>query len=297
MVERERDEGEAMAVYGPWHEGGAPAAGGGGGDGAVEVEVVVVTAAGENGEGERDSVERDGQEERKENDDEEEAEKKDDEDEEGLEEWSEIRLATAELSPISHGKLSSSSSPPTLPFLSISLLLLQVLDKIGPTMAVLRLDVQRNIERLQELYLLDPSKYSTLTAMVEKEADEGTARKADSCARAIVWLTRSMDFTIALLQRLEEEEGSDQQSLAQLVEAAYKVSLKPWHGWIASAASKIAMKLIPERKIFVGWLVGKDPSRSVLKDEIERLVPLLQPFLVDIHDMLAKFRLDRLKST
>jgi hypothetical protein len=133
--------------------------------------------------------------------------------------------------------------------------------------------------------------------MVEKEADEGTARKADSCARAIVWLTRSMDFTIALLQRLEEEEGSDEQSLAQLVEAAYKVSLKPWHGWIASAASKIAMKLIPERKIFVGWLVGKDPSRSVLKDEIERLLPLLQPFLDDIHDMLAKFRLDRLKST
>jgi len=42
-----------------------------------------------------------------------------------------------------------------------------------------------------------------------------------------------MDFTIALLQRLDEEEGSDQESLAQLVEAAYKVSQKPWHGWIA----------------------------------------------------------------
>jgi hypothetical protein len=50
----------------------------------------------------------------------------------------------------------------------------------------------------------------------------------------------------------------------------------------------ITRKLIPERKIFVGWLVGKDPSCSVLKDEIERLVPLLQPFLVDIYDMLGK---------
>ncbi|KAM0886237.1 hypothetical protein ACQ4PT_029828 [Festuca glaucescens] len=285
MVERERDEGEGMAVYGPLHEGGD--------DAAVEGEAVVVAAAGENGQGERgDEIERDGEEERKENDDEEaEKEKK-----EEVEEWSEIRLAIAELSPISHGKMSS--PPPTLPFLGISLLLLQVLDKIGPTMAVLRLDVQRNIERLQELYLLDPSKYSTLTAMVEKEADEGTARKAHSCARAVLWLTRSMDFTVALLQRLEDDEGSEEhQSLAQLVEAAYKVSLKPWHGWIASAASKIAMKLIPERKIFVSWIAGKDPSRSVLKDEIERLVPLLQPFLVDIHDMLAKFRLDRLKST
>jgi hypothetical protein len=47
------------------------------------------------------------------------------------------------------------------------------------------------------------------------------------------------------------------------------------------------MKLIPERKIFVSWIVGKDPSHSVMKDEIERLVPLLQPFLLDIHDMLV----------
>jgi hypothetical protein len=48
---------------------------------------------------------------------------------------------------------------------------------------------------------------------------------------------RSMDFTIALLQRLEEDP--DQQSLVQLVEAAYEVSLKPWHGWISSAACKV----------------------------------------------------------
>lgn len=288
MVDRERDEGEAMAVNGPRHEVAAATAD----EAVVEAETEAEAAAGEKADGERDDGERDGGEDLKEKEEEEVEKKKDEED---LEEWSVIRLAIAELSPISHGKLSS--SPPTLLFLSLSLLLLQVLDKIGPTMAVLRLDVQRNIERLQELYLLDPSKYSTLTAMVEKEADEGTARKADSCARAILWLTRSMDFTIALLQRLEDDEGSDQQTLAQVVEAAYKVSLKPWHGWIASAASKIAMKLIPERKIFVGWLVGKDPNYSVLKDEIERLVPLLQPFLADIHDMLAKFRLDRLKST
>ncbi|XP_037485699.1 glycolipid transfer protein 3-like [Triticum dicoccoides] len=283
MVEREKDEGEAMAVNGPGKEEG-------------EAEAAAAPAAtGEKGEGERNDGERDEGEERKE---EEEAEEKKDKVE--PEEWSEIRLAIAELSPISRrgGKLCS--SPPTLPFLGLSHLLLRLLNKIGPTMAVLRLDVQRNIERLQELYLQDPSKYSTLTAMVEKEADDGTVRKADSCARAILWLTRSMDFTVALLQRLEEEEkeeGSDQQSLAQLVEAAYMVSLKPWHGWISSAACKIALKLIPERAIFVGWLMGENQSYSLLKVEIEKLVQLLQPFLDDIHSMLAKFRLDRLKST
>ncbi|KAM3387134.1 hypothetical protein ACQJBY_010168 [Aegilops geniculata] len=286
MVERERDEGEAMAVNGPRQEGGEE---------EEAAAAAVPAATGEKGEGERGDTEREDGEERK---DEEEAEEKKDKVE--LEEWSELRLAIAELSPISRrcGKLCS--SPPTLPFLGLSHLLLRLLDKIGPTMAVLRLDVQRNIERLQELYLQDPSKYSTLTAMVEKEADDGTVRKADSCSRAILWLTRSMDFTVALLQRLEEEEeeeGSDQQSLAQLVEAAYKVSLKPWHGWISSAACKIALKLIPERAIFIGWLMGENQSYSLLKVEIEKLVQLLQPFLDDIHAMLAKFKLDRLKST
>ena len=46
------------------------------------------------------------------------------------------------------------------------------------------------LQRLQELYLMDPAKYSTLTEIVEKEVKEGTARKVDSCARAVLWLAR-----------------------------------------------------------------------------------------------------------
>ncbi|WVZ85740.1 hypothetical protein U9M48_032629 [Paspalum notatum var. saurae] len=280
MVERERgDEGEAKGLSG---EPLQPPEG-------AEVPAKAAAAEGERDERERgrEGEERDG----------------DGKAEEG--EWSEIRLAIEELSPAAplrpggggggDGK-PAASSPPTLRFLALAHLLLRVLDKIGPTMAVLRLDVQRNIERLQELYLLDPSKYATLTEIVEKEVKEGTARKVDSCARAVLWLTRSMDFTIALLQRLEG--GSDQPSLAQLTEAAYTATLKPWHGWIASAAYKIAMKLIPERKIFIGMLVaGMDHDSSALKEEIEKLASLLQPLLDDIHAMMAKFRLDRLKST
>lgn len=111
MVERERDEGEAMAVNGSPQEGEAEAAA-----------AVAPAATGEKGEGDRDDGEREDGEERKE---EEEVEEKKDKVE--LEEWSEIRLAIAELSPISRrgGKLCS--SPPTLPFLGLSHLLLRLL--------------------------------------------------------------------------------------------------------------------------------------------------------------------------
>lgn len=279
MVERERDEGEAAAR--------------------------ALTSSGppQQEEARAEDGERDDEEEG----DEPEEEKIDHGDDGGVAEWSEIRLAIVELSPppgrLKHGGggdgdgKAAASSLPTLSFLALSHLLLRVLDKIGPTMAVLRLDVQRNIERLQELYLLDPAKYSTLFGVVEKEVKEGTARKVDSCARAVLWLARSMDFTIALLQSLEEDSGEHQRSLAELVEAAYEVSLKPWHGWISSAACKIALKLIPERKVFISLLLGMGQDCSDLNDEIRRLALLLRPLLDDIHSMMAKFRLDRLKST
>jgi len=166
MVERERGEGEARALAsGPGQQQQQ--------EGAAE--------------GER--VEKEGD------------EREEDRDDEAME-WSEIRLAIEELSPAAHLKRSdgdgkaAASSLPTLRFLALSHLLVRVLDKIGPTMAVLRLDVQRNIERLQELYLLDPATYSTLTGIVEKEVKEGTARKVDSCARAILWLARGWRRTL-----------------------------------------------------------------------------------------------------
>jgi hypothetical protein len=61
-----------------------------------------------------------------------------------------------------------------------------------------------------------------------------------------------MDFTAALLQRLEEDSAQQQQqSLAQLVEAAYEATLKPWHGWISSAACKVRATT-PPRILFCG---------------------------------------------
>ncbi|EEC77325.1 hypothetical protein OsI_15997 [Oryza sativa Indica Group] len=276
VVETEtgRDESEAAAATASAMDDGPCGESEGGGDAAAK-------AVGAKDAGEGDEPKEEEEDGRDREEEEEEAAKRG---------WSEIRLAIEELSAVDVERRGGkppppSPPPPTLTFLALSHLLLQVLDKIGPTMAVLRLDVQRNIERLQELYLLDPSKYYNLEEILEKEVDEGTARKVDSCARAILWLTRSMDFTIALLQRLEED--SDQKCFAQLVESAYMVTLKPWHGWISSAAYKIAMKLIPDRKMFINLLVGKCQDCAALKEEIRKLAKLLKPFLDDIHAMMV----------
>ncbi|XP_062098900.1 glycolipid transfer protein 3-like [Humulus lupulus] len=187
---------------------------------------------------------------------------------------------------------------PTKPFLSLcSILVLQVLDKIGPTMAVLRQDVHQNIQRLEKLHESDPSLYSNVVEMVKKEVTQGVAKKGASCCKALVWLTRSLDFTVTLLEKLSSSNDSGEMSMEQAVEEAYNVTLKPWHRWISSAAFKVALKLVPDHQYFISLILAKDENYATLKEEMQTLILLLVPFLAQIHSILRFYGLDRLKST
>nr|GMD85190.1 glycolipid transfer protein 3-like [Ipomoea batatas]GME04721.1 glycolipid transfer protein 3-like [Ipomoea batatas] len=185
---------------------------------------------------------------------------------------------------------------PTKPFLSICNCLLQVLDKIGPTMFVLRQDVHQNIQRLEKLHDSDPSLYSNMVEILKKERNEGSAKKGPSCSKALVWLTRSLDFTSALLQLLVEDL---EKNMEEAVEESYNITLKPWHGWISSAAYGIAVKLVPDSTSLMRILMSKQENNSNdnLNKEIRTLVSLLVPVLQEIHNVLETYGLNRLKAT
>ncbi|XP_009606301.1 glycolipid transfer protein 3 [Nicotiana tomentosiformis] len=183
---------------------------------------------------------------------------------------------------------------PTLPFLSISTLVLQVLDKIGPTMTVLRQDIYQNIQRLEKIHDSDPSLYSNIVEILKKEVNEGKERKGPSCSKAVLWLTRSLDFTLALLQLLVEDL---ERNMEQAVQESYTKTLKPWHGWISSAAFKVALKLVPDSKGLITILMGKNKSNDDFKKEMRTLISLLAPLLKEIHNVLGAYGLDTLKST
>lgn len=161
-------------------------------------------------------------------------------------------------------------------------------------MAVLRQDINQNIQRLEMLCNSDPSIYSNLVEILKKEADEGNARKGASCSKAFVWLARSLDFTGALLQRLVADPG---QKMEQLVEESYSITLKPWHGWISTAAYKVSLKLLPDNKTFINLLMPKDETYDNLNEHVQTFISLLVPFLEEIHSILILYGLDRLKST
>ncbi|XP_044374870.1 glycolipid transfer protein 2-like [Triticum aestivum] len=130
----------------------------------------------------------------------------------------------------------------TMDLLCVSKHFLHVLDVIRPTLLVLSQDIEQNVQRVslcrdyKYLHATDSLKYASLTVMVTKEVVEGTSKKTNSCARAIIWLTRSLNFSIHLLEGLVKNSES---SLQEMVEEAYKSTLKPFHGWISSAAYKV----------------------------------------------------------
>lgn len=206
--------------------------------------------------------------------------------------WSEIKTALKELSQLKHQEEEKEIS--TLTFLRLSNLLILVLDKVGPTMTVLRKDIQGNIERVEEAYVLDPATYFSLEEILKKEIGDETSRVPGNTSKSVVWLTRSISFSLEVLKRLEKNA---EMSMEQVVEEAYKCTLKPWHGWISSAAYKVALKLIPEREIFISSLLAQGQDYEGLKIDIQKLVSLLQPFLDEIHLLLRVYLLDRLKST
>lgn len=110
----------------------------------------------------------------------------------------------------------------------------------------------------------------------------------------LIFLPRSLDFTVALLQRLVADPG---QEMEKLVEESYNITLKPWHGWISSAAYKVALKLVPDNKTLINLLMPKDETYDTLKEDMQTLISLLVPFLEEIHSVLILYGLDKLKST
>ncbi|KAK7410673.1 hypothetical protein VNO78_01651 [Psophocarpus tetragonolobus] len=214
-----------------------------------------------------------------------------------MEKRSEINSAIEELSTLAvvkPGGNRETAHIPTKPFLSICYVVLLVLDKIGPTMAVLRQDVHKNIKRLEVMHELNPSMNSNLVEILKLEASKGNARKRSSCSKAFLWLTRSLDFSSALLQALENDP---KKSMEQIVQESYDATLSPWHGWISSAAFRVAIKLVPDSKTFMDLLKEKDENCETLKEKMQILVSLLMPFLEDVHCILKVYNLDRIKSS
>ncbi|KAG4395352.1 hypothetical protein GLYMA_20G207400v4 [Glycine max] len=178
----------------------------------------------------------------------------------------------------------------TQPFLDACKHILPVIDKFGAAMALVKSDIGGNISRLESKYSSNPTKFNYLYSLVQVEVETKTAKSSSSCTNGLLWLTRAMDFLVALFQNLIEHADW---SMSQACTDSYNKTLKKWHGWLASSSFTVAMKLAPDRKKFMEVIQGTGDISA----DIQKFCTDFSPIFEENHKFLARCGLDDMKAS
>ncbi|KAE9585525.1 hypothetical protein Lal_00017788 [Lupinus albus] len=178
----------------------------------------------------------------------------------------------------------------TAPFLDICKSLLPVVDKFGGAFSIVKSDVGGNISRLESKYQSNPSEYRFLYSLVQKEVEAKTEKASSSCTCGLLWLTRSMDYTVKLFSNLQEHQDW---SMQRACNDSYKKTLKNWHGWVATSSFNLAIKLAPDRKKFMET-ISPSGTRDIGPD-IEKFCTGFSSVLAENHKFLASVGMDNLE--
>ncbi|XP_061343476.1 glycolipid transfer protein 1-like [Gastrolobium bilobum] len=177
----------------------------------------------------------------------------------------------------------------TKPFLDICNSLLPVIDKFGGAFSFVKSDIGGNILRLQSKYESDPSEYKLLFTVVQKEVEAKKEKVSSSCTNSLLWLSRSMDFTVQMFSNLREHEDW---SMRRACADSYNKTLKPWHGWLASSSFGVAIKLLPDRKKFMEIISGTGDFDS----DMEKFCTGFSSVLAENHQYLASVGMNDMKA-
>ncbi|CAM8934236.1 hypothetical protein QQ045_014258 [Rhodiola kirilowii] len=178
----------------------------------------------------------------------------------------------------------------TKQFLDVCKLILPVIDNFGAAMALVKSDIGGNISRLESKYTTNPSKYNVLYTIVQEEVNANTAKGSSSCTNGLLWLTRAMDFLVELFHNLLDHQDW---AMSQACSEAYAKTLKKWHGWLASSAFSMAMKLAPDRTKFMEVIGGTGDVNA----DILAFCANFSPLLDENHKFLACVGMDGLKAS
>ncbi|XP_066381194.1 glycolipid transfer protein 1-like [Miscanthus floridulus] len=178
----------------------------------------------------------------------------------------------------------------TKPFLQVCKQILPVLEKFGSAMSIVKTDIGGNITRLETKYASDPTKYEHLHSLVKVEVSAKTTKSSSSCTNGLLWLTRAMDFLVALFHNLVQHPDWQ---MSQACSDAYSKKLKKWHGWLASSSFSVAIKLAPDRKKFMEIISGSGDINA----DIDKFCATFSPLLAENHKFLASVGMDDLKAS
>ncbi|XP_076031550.1 glycolipid transfer protein [Oratosquilla oratoria] len=183
----------------------------------------------------------------------------------------------------------------TVQFLEASKAFIKIYDQLGRAFALVKSDMNGNVEKLYTTYNKNPEKYKYLNDMIEEEKNDPTIFAVD----ALLWLRRALEFTYVFVRGIidEFEAGNPTEKLDHLANIAYTQTLKPYHNWAAQNLFKIVAKACPYRSSLVKSLfMGKEEgSQRLLLEDASRYLQKLLPSLNVIKKMCEEWSLEEMK--
>ncbi|MBN3314363.1 PKHA8 protein, partial [Atractosteus spatula] len=154
---------------------------------------------------------------------------------------------------------------PTEPFLESCYAIVPVLDKLGPTVfAPVKIDFVGNIKKINQKYITDPQRFTTLQKIVLYEVDTNVAQVRNSATEALLWLKRGLKF----LKEFLSEVNRGEKDIHTALNNAYGKTLRQYHGWVVRGVfAKLALRAAPSYEGFAAALV------SVEGDELKKGFP------------------------
>uniref|UniRef100_H3AEC6 Pleckstrin homology domain-containing family A member 8 n=1 Tax=Latimeria chalumnae TaxID=7897 RepID=H3AEC6_LATCH len=187
-------------------------------------------------------------------------------------------------------QLEEDNGIPTEPFLESCYAIVPVLDKLGSTVfAPVKIDFVGNIKKINQKYVTDPEKFTTLQKIVLYEVDTNVAQVRNSATEALLWLksTRGLKFLKGFLTEVKNGEKNIQTALKKL-DNAYGKTLRQYHGWVVRGVFALALRAAPTYEAFVSALVVNegDEQKEAFYSGMQRDLNIYLPAMENLLDLL-----------
>ncbi|XP_044008343.1 uncharacterized protein LOC122852538 isoform X2 [Aphidius gifuensis] len=129
-------------------------------------------------------------------------------------------------------------------FLNASRAALKMIDRFGKVFTAIKYDMHTNIEKLTSKFKSNEEKYSTLQDMILVEKKSHNKNKF--VIESILWLARELRMIQLIFSRIVEahEMGDPPEELFPTIKDAYRESLEPYHGFMATQLFNFFLFLI-----------------------------------------------------
>ncbi|KAA8496070.1 Glycolipid transfer protein [Porphyridium purpureum] len=163
-----------------------------------------------------------------------------------------------------------------------------VFDALGATFSQLvKSEMLTNVAKIEAACSKHGTK--TMREMTDTESQLGVAQEQSAGTVALLWLKRSLQFVLLLVDNIVLHRGDDF-SLTRCALQAYDDSLRAAHNFLVIAVFRAALLALPNRELFFARL---GPSESLVRQDMCELLFLFRSKFEPIVDFFLESHIEK----